>query len=236
MVSICLRKDSRTYGGKMLKKFKPNYDGKDFVVGDIHGKYNLLMDSLKEVSFNFETDRLFSVGDVIDRGEESEQCLDLFYEPWFNAVRGNHEQMMFDGLLRDDKPALNMWICNGGQWIVDADIEKVKDTCYDLDVSLPYGIEVELTCGNTVGIVHAETYLKDWDYNFYGMSYAQSLIWGRSKINSKDQSVIRGIDHIYVGHTPVNESVTLGNVTYIDLGSWYSNKQFKIVEINSFKA
>ena len=54
-----------------------NIKGRDFVVGDIHGHYDLLKTELKTVGFDKQKDRLFSVGDIIDRGPKSEECLTL---------------------------------------------------------------------------------------------------------------------------------------------------------------
>ncbi|MEN4503480.1 metallophosphoesterase, partial [Enterobacter hormaechei subsp. xiangfangensis] len=69
-----------------------------FVVGDLHGCYTLLMNELEKVSFDPAHDLLISVGDLVDRGAENVECMELITMPWFRAVRGNHEQMMIDGL------------------------------------------------------------------------------------------------------------------------------------------
>jgi len=79
-----------------IQKLPANTLGKDYVVGDLHGCYGLLERLLDEVDFDKTRDRLFSVGDLIDRGPESLRCLQLLKEPWFYAVRGNHELMMLD--------------------------------------------------------------------------------------------------------------------------------------------
>ena len=63
-----------------------NIKGRDFVVGDIHGHYDLLKTELKTVGFDKQKDRLFSVGDIIDRGPKSEECLTLLDQPWFFMV------------------------------------------------------------------------------------------------------------------------------------------------------
>jgi serine/threonine protein phosphatase 1 len=68
--------------------------GKDYVIGDLHGCFGLLQRLMAEVNFNYANDRVFSVGDIIDRGPESFRCLELLAEPWFFAVQGNHELMM----------------------------------------------------------------------------------------------------------------------------------------------
>ncbi|MCW8041282.1 metallophosphoesterase, partial [Acinetobacter entericus] len=38
--------------------------GKLYAVGDIHGCYNLLMNRLNEIGFDFENDLLVAVGDL----------------------------------------------------------------------------------------------------------------------------------------------------------------------------
>ncbi len=69
-----------------------------WVVGDLHGCYTNLMKKLETIGFDTKKDLLISVGDLVDRGTENVECLELITFPWFRAVRGNHEQMMIDGL------------------------------------------------------------------------------------------------------------------------------------------
>lgn len=42
--------------------------------------------------------------------------------PWFRAVRGNHEQMMIDGL--SERGNVNHWLLNGGGWFFNLDYDK----------------------------------------------------------------------------------------------------------------
>ncbi|GDG88624.1 serine/threonine-specific protein phosphatase 1 [Escherichia coli] len=69
-----------------------------WVVGDLHGCYTNLMKKLETIGFDTKKDLLISVGDLVDRGAENVECLELITFPWFRAVRGNHEHMMIDGL------------------------------------------------------------------------------------------------------------------------------------------
>lgn len=48
-------------------KYGANILGRDFVVGDIHGEFSKLSKLLSSVEFNENSDRLFSVGDLVDR-------------------------------------------------------------------------------------------------------------------------------------------------------------------------
>ena len=77
-----------------LKTFEANTSGRDFVVGDLHGSYSAFQNLLKGLDFDKTVDRMFSVGDLVDRGPDSVSCLSLIQEPWFNAVLANHEVAM----------------------------------------------------------------------------------------------------------------------------------------------
>lgn len=58
-----------------FKSFPLNTLGRDFAVGDIHGMYSLLEQKLAAVNFNPQKDRLFSVGDLVNRGPESSRVM-----------------------------------------------------------------------------------------------------------------------------------------------------------------
>ncbi len=84
-------------GDGAVRTFARNERGRDFVVGDIHGMFSALEGFLHELSFDAGRDRLFSVGDLIDRGAESEAVLQwLTGREWFHAIRGNHDQFLLD--------------------------------------------------------------------------------------------------------------------------------------------
>ena len=69
-----------------------NEQGRDFVVGDVHGCFRTLERGLREVQFDADSDRLFGVGDLVDRGPNSADAL-VWLEERFHAVAlGNHER------------------------------------------------------------------------------------------------------------------------------------------------
>ena len=45
-------------------------------------------------------------------------------------------------------------------------------------------------------------------------------MWSRERIDKGETDLIEGVRMIFVGHTPVRVSQTLGNHTYIDTGGW----------------
>ena len=48
-----------------------------YIVGDLHGCYQLLIAEIRNVDFNFEKDLLICTGDLIDRGAENLECIAL---------------------------------------------------------------------------------------------------------------------------------------------------------------
>ena len=96
----------------LFKRFERNDLGRDFAVGDIHGHFSQLQKKLDEIGFNQDVDRLFSVGDLVDRGPECELSLEWIDRPWFHPVRGNHD----DYVCRYDTCDISNWIQNGGIW------------------------------------------------------------------------------------------------------------------------
>ena len=54
-----------------------NENGRDLVVGDVHGCFRTLDHALSEFGFDPSRDRLFGVGDLVNRGPHSEGRADL---------------------------------------------------------------------------------------------------------------------------------------------------------------
>lgn len=157
----------------LLKRLPPNQLGRDFVIGDLHGAISCLDRLLEGLQFDTERDRLISVGDLVDRGPESLQCLELLNEPWFHCVLSNHEQMMlhaFEGGYTG-----TAWLANGGEWGIKAlndwDAQNHPDPAKRRIASpdstrlfallqkvkeLPYLITVEQRDGSIFHVIHAE--------------------------------------------------------------------------------
>lgn len=201
-------------------RFNKNELGRDFIVSDLHGCYGLLMAEMYKIDFNKEIDRMFSVGDLIDRGSESEKCLMLSTEKWFHSIRGNHEQMMVDSLSTMDSSNFAHWYSNGGTWASDLDEDSLFCLA-EIAKQLPLWIEIETDEG-LVGLVHAEP-TEVWA-DVKNEKNQEQIIWARTKISYKDSSEIKGINKVYVGHTILPEPLTLGNTRYIDTGAFHTGK------------
>lgn len=208
----------------MIIKHEANTTGRDFFVGDIHGQYDLLMVAMARVEFDKARDRLFSVGDLIDRGSESFECLSLAFEPWFFGVRGNHEMLAYNALNEGAGQAWDLWQINSGSWVYLHGVHEVRTILNAALEHLPYAREVEVD-GKHIGMVHAEP-PADWKLLELEDHSAgrHALVWGRSRITAADTTPVKGIDAVVVGHTILEEPRTLGNVHYIDTGAFSTGR------------
>ena len=88
-----------------------------FVIGDIHGCAATLRQLVAEQLRPTPADRIYLLGDLIDRGPDSRGVLDFIFEMQAAglvvvSVRGNHEQMLLQAEYGHSY--LNMWTANGG--------------------------------------------------------------------------------------------------------------------------
>lgn len=158
-----------------IKTFEPNTKGRDFAIGDLHGALSAFLNLLENLKFDPAVDRMFSVGDLVDRGPESRQCLELMREPWFYNVLANHEQMLYEAFFGGYMGQF-FWR-NGGSWarsyhqefqaaLQDKHLDvgarhMSEDTLKFMELvemieELPFIMTIGLTNGQKVHIIHAE--------------------------------------------------------------------------------
>ena len=220
----------------MIKRFSANTAGRDFAVGDIHGHFTLLQQALDRVGFDPAVDRLFSVGDLVDRGPECRQVLDWLAKSWFEAVRGNHD----DYVCRFDTCDVNNWVYNGGSWFAGLAWDEQREFAAQFR-ELPIAIEIE-TANGLVGIFHANNPFRCWQdvtrkLETAGGGEARDLrnycMWNRDRVEEMDAVEVEGLYRMVVGHTPLQEPMMLGNVIHIDTGGWRKNGRFTLLEIET---
>jgi serine/threonine protein phosphatase 1 len=85
-------------------------------IGDIHGHYDGLK-QLWDLIAPTPEDRVYCVGDLIDRGPKSADVVDFVRRHAAGCVRGNHEQLILDAFVdgKVNLPTLHGWIYSGGQ-------------------------------------------------------------------------------------------------------------------------
>jgi len=91
------------------------------VIGDVHGHYGTLMTLLEAIAPTSE-DRVYFLGDLIDRGPQSAQVVDFVMQSSHPCLLGNHEQMVLDILGQEEiyGPALQAWLSSGGHTTINS--------------------------------------------------------------------------------------------------------------------
>lgn len=89
-----------------------------FVIGDIHGCSATLRRLVDGTLRPLPGDRIYLLGDLIDRGPDSKGVLDYIFELRrsglsVSGIRGNHEEMFLQAV--NDRYYLNLWTANGGR-------------------------------------------------------------------------------------------------------------------------
>lgn len=121
---------------------------KTFVIGDTHGCCKTFKDLLKKANPNLEKDKLIILGDYIDRGDESWEMLKVlrllqerFGKEHVVLLRGNHEQMAIDFILKED----SNYLYNGGKKTIESLVQNGEelDNYLEFFMGLPLFYEDE---------------------------------------------------------------------------------------------
>jgi serine/threonine protein phosphatase 1 len=90
-----------------------------YVIPDIHGRYDLLGEALKEISARSpgEAGLIVTIGDYVDKGPQSKEVIDRLLsgvaDGWrLVALKGNHDAMMVEALR--DPAKMAGWMEKGG--------------------------------------------------------------------------------------------------------------------------
>lgn len=178
-----------------------NLIGRDIIIGDVHGKYELLAKLLSEVNVKSD-DRVIFCGDLTDRGEHSDLCMELLFEPNYYVVRGNHDNMLISAIIKhypdiaDEVLGLNWVMCNdsyqyqialefscmmdnGGDWfLTEYFSELIKNnpkllaTWLKKLIELP--IAIKITGSKPYQIIHAGLH-PNWNQEMISNAYYQAL-------------------------------------------------------------
>jgi serine/threonine protein phosphatase 1 len=224
----------------ITRYFEYNRYGRDFVAGDIHGEFAVLENALVSINFDVKTDRLFCVGDLIDRGPQSSRIIEFLNFHWFHSIAGNHEWMLYN--CYDDRDRRrSLWYPNGGGWWEGLSVKTRHDVIESIRTR-PHALITVKTAVGDVGLVHALTYpFYTWPEFCQKISadrvIQQWALWERDYQAFADK-MVSGIDLIFCGHTPLNQIHKFSSFINIDSGCghppshWLTEPALTIVELS----
>lgn len=218
--------------------------GYTYVMSDIHGKGKWFNSILNQIQLR-DCDKLYILGDIIDRGEDGIQLLEYIKKKGnIELLLGNHELLMLDAMelyqsggysLRGVSQAEEwlLWGYNGGlstfkglQSYTQSGIDNLIDYIKNLKIS-----KVDLEVNNKkYYIIHGfpEVHIDDAStYNNTVKRYVYKAVWDR--LDSVDLSSYNWLPEdttIIIGHTPTKH---LGSEKNRIL---YDNRYFNIINID----
>jgi serine/threonine protein phosphatase 1 len=205
-----------------------NLAGRDFVVGDLHGCVDALRFLLRETGFDAARDRLFSVGDLIDRGDQCEEALGLLERPWFYAVLGNHEDTMC--AVADGRLPRYRWYGIGGAWA-----EALPEGALLRHAARLRQLPVARVVGEGAArfnVLHAEFFGDDADLDAgrIDATVRERMLWGRELALGEMEPPRHALSPTYCGHTPMREVRQIGSQIFIDTGAFIPEGRLTMVE------
>lgn len=170
-----------------------------YVISDIHGCLITFKHLLKKIHFSKE-DKLFILGDLIDRGPDSKGVIDYIWELQrekyqIESIRGNHDQMMLDSI--QSMKWQTRWLANGG-WTTFGNfnvhsLSEIPAQYFHYIKDMPYFVEEDGYI-----LVHA-------GLNFdtpHPLEDCNAMLWARNWYQKIDYSWLK--DRIIIhGHTPI---------------------------------
>jgi len=232
----------------LLHALPANDQGRDFIVGDLHGMRALLDEQLARVDFSPEKgDRLIAVGDLVDRGPEPMGCLRLLREPWFHAVLGNHERILLAGLGHPERLLMKFYSLHYSRWTRQLSSDDRHELLHDLVprlLELPLVLKVgdgpERYYVVHAGRAHGKHLINDeaMDAAHQGDGSAvhrwmEALTWSRRLAyealtkhtgRGRHGAWEEGVSLTYVGHTVIHRPLLHRSHLFLDRGGVWSGK------------
>ena len=206
------------------------------VIGDIHGCYNTLKLLFEEIKTRFPGVRIYSVGDLVDRGKFSFEVVSFIKENEIAFTAGNHDLMFYYFFTKPSHPIAKAWIYNGSETTMDS-----------------YGDHMDIVRDHLAFIIKAPLFLdlKDCFISHAGISRYYKKIFKTDILNSPaeltdllndelnsqrgvlwNRDILLNLGKLQiVGHT-IQQDVNYdekSNALYIDTSAFMGNKLSAVV-------
>jgi hypothetical protein len=143
---------------------------------------------------------------------------------------GNHEAMMIEAFLGNNRDAAMMWPANGGDWIgALSDAELIRYARWLNKQPLTLTVHY---LGLKIGASHTTSPNLDWSklHTYDQSSLLQTLLWDNQVVHqSMSRNIQKGVDLTFHGHSSVKKPTLLGNSLFAD--TFWASKHLSVFSI-----
>ena len=209
------------------------------VLGDVHGNFKALKEVLTLSAFDYNKDKLISLGDINDGHNQTKECVDEILKIKNRIiVRSNHGDWFVNYLRNmDDHP--QAWIVQGGESSLESYQRSEPGTIpkshkkFFCDEPVPYHEEDDMLFVHG-GFPFGSS--PQWET-------VDTLVWDRSLcyyMKQHPNAVIPQYKHVFVGHTTTQffqnaqHPLTFGQLVMMDCGGGWDGR-LAIMDIHTKK-
>jgi len=215
------------------------------VIGDVHGCYYTLKELVDKIKNKYPNIKIFCVGDLVDRGNNSFEVIEFVVAEKIQCVIGNHDFMFYSNMRDPYSLMAKSWNYNGAETTLASYKDKLNqmDKHLDLIINSPLFYNLDDCFISHAGISKSlkdklpENFLSDdaalKEILSNDLFNQNSIIWARGDLLNIGKLQV-------VGHTHRKEVFfdKVSNALYIDTTAFGNNKlsaaiveQNKLIEI-----
>ncbi len=210
------------------------------VIGDIHGCFNTLKELVGKIKLQFPNIKIYSVGDLVDRGNFSFEVMEFIIDEKIKFVCGNHDIMFYYFIKHPQHPLGKIWLYNGSESTVasyqdrfdkiDTHLNEItkaplfinSDDCFISHAGISKYYKSKLPHNILENLDELEILMREQ------ISNEHSILWTRDELIDLGKLQI-------IGHTRKEDIVfnPQNNTAYIDTSVYTGNKLTAVIVDNN---
>ncbi len=210
------------------------------VIGDIHGCYHTLVELVSKIRYKFPSIDLYSVGDLVDRGNFNYEAVDFILSENIKFTPGNHDYMFYHFIHYPGSEMGRIWTYNGSETTTNSYSNRIEEMYKHLEhiikAPLFYDLPDCFICHAGISTYYKSRLPKKVLENTeqinqvmrLNMMNEHGILWNRDSLMNLGKLQV-------VGHTRQREvnHHKINNVVYVDTSAYSGNKLSAVIVNNN---
>lgn len=206
------------------------------VIGDIHGCFYTLEELYKKIVKGYPGISIYTVGDLVDRGNHSYEVVKFIIDNKIIFAPGNHDYMFLHFFKDPSSVFARSWFFNGNETTLESYENHQDEMFHHLEfiksAPLYYNLKDCFICHAGISVLYENLLPKDFRNNLDSLDsfIRNDLKTDRGIMWTRDALLNLGKLQI-VGHTK-QQDITLieeSNALYLDTGACVGNKLSAVI-------